>query len=129
MTGLEVLLAPLNGLLEFFQKDRHHVEDLSQKVEEKRQDALHALYSALTTTHKYIDAQPDGIDREKKIELSKLWADAAISSRTYFEDGEPWMMEKANYYLSKMEWPHERVVQAGIDLKTVEERINQLIKQ
>lgn len=28
-----------------------------------------------------------------------------------------------------LEWPHERVVQAGIDLKTVEERINQLIRQ
>jgi hypothetical protein len=129
MTGLEVLLAPLQGLLEFFQKDRHHVEDLSQKVEEKRQDALRAMYSALVTTHKYIEAQPDGMDRDKQLELSKLWADAAISSRTYLETDEPWIMEKANYYLSKIEWPHDRVVEAGIDLETVEKRISELIKQ
>jgi hypothetical protein len=129
MTGLELLLAPLQGLLDFFQKDRHHVEDRSQKIEEKRQDALRAMYNALVRTHKYIDAQPDGMDRDKQLELSKLWADAAISSRTYLKTEEPWIMEKANYYLSKIEWPHDRVVETGIDLATVEKRISQLIKQ
>jgi hypothetical protein len=119
MTGLEVLLAPLQGLLDFFQKDRHHDEDMQQKVEERRREALRAMYSALVATHKYIEAQPDGMDREKELELSKLWADAAIMSRTYLSTDEPWLMEKADYYLAKIKWPDERVKETGIDLMTV----------
>lgn len=129
MTGLEVLIVPLQKFLDFLQKDRHHAEDLAQKKEEQRQGALHALYQALITTHKYIDAQPHGIDREKKLELSKLWADAAISSRTYLESDEDWIMSKASYYLSQIEWPRDEVVKAGIDLTSVEKRISELINQ
>jgi len=81
MTDLAVLLVPLQGLLGLFQRERHHNEDEERRAEAERQEALKAMYLALVTTRRYIEAQPEGVDREKQLELSNLWATAAIKSR------------------------------------------------
>src|SRR3954465_12797084 len=53
MSGFEVLLAPLNGLLDFFQKNRHHASEEARHAEAQRQEALQAMYIALVATKKY----------------------------------------------------------------------------
>jgi hypothetical protein len=129
-----VALPALGSLLNFFQKDHQQAEDRNLRLEEKRQDALQAMYAALTTTHRYQDAQPNDVDRDKQLELSQLWATAAIKSRIYLQDKGPqfqasWMMDKAEYWLNKIEWSEEKVKAKGIDLDTVATRIRLLIDQ
>ena len=111
------------------QRERHHKEDMAAKSEQKRQEALKAMRLALTTTHKYQEAQPDGVDREKQIELSELWADAAIKSRTFIEGATPWFLEKADYWLGKFKCSYEELREKGLDLASVQRRIDELIKQ
>lgn len=128
-TGVEFFLAPLEHLLGFCQRERHHKEDMAVKAEEKRQDALQAMHLALTTTRKYQDAQPNGVDRDKQIELSDLWATAAIKSRTYIGDATPWNMDKAKYWLEQFKRSDKELQEEGLDLASVETRINELIRQ
>lgn len=134
MPDLSALLGPLQGLLGFFQNERHYKEEKETKNEAKRQEALQAMYLALTTTHRYLEAQPMGVDRDRQLELSNLWATAAIKSRVYLSNAkhrmpEPWMLEKAQYWLDKIKWPEQKVRDIGIDLATVEQRIRELIAQ
>ena len=110
-----IALPALGNLLGFFQKDQQHADDRNMNLEEKRQDALQAMYAALVTTHRYQDAQPNGVDREKQLELSQLWANAAIKSRAYLQEN-PWMMDKAQYWLDQIKWSDENVKSRGIDL-------------
>jgi hypothetical protein len=130
MTSLSLFIAPLQELLNYFQRDRLHSTDGQQKAEENRKGALDAIYAALVTTSKYLEDQPDGMDRAKQLELSQLWAQAAIKSRTYFStDDRKWMAEKADYYLTKMKWPNSHVTAKRIDLVTVQERVKELIAE
>jgi hypothetical protein len=129
-----IALPALGNLLGFFQKDQQHSDDRNFKLEEKRQDALQAMYAALVTTRRYQGGQPNGVDREKQLELSQLWATAAIKSRAYLQENEgqfqePWMMDKAQYWLDQIKWSDEKVKSRGIDLNTVEMRIRTLIEQ
>jgi hypothetical protein len=129
MTDLAILLTPPQGLLGFFQHERHQNEDQERLAEAERQEALKAMYLALVTTRKYTEAQPEGVDREKQLELSNLWATAAIKSRRYFQEAMPWNMTKAAYWLDDIKWPEEKVKAMGIDLVTVEAKIAELIQQ
>ena len=129
-----IALPALGNLLNFFQKDEQHAKDQNLHLEEKRQDALQAMYAALITTHRYQDAQPNGVERDKQLELAQLWATAAIKSRVYLQEKgpqfqEPWMMDKAQYWLDQIKWSDEKVKERGIDLDTVEARIRTLIEQ
>lgn len=53
MSDLSILLAPLEGLLGFFQREHHHTDEEALHAEAQRQDALQAMYTALITTRKY----------------------------------------------------------------------------
>jgi hypothetical protein len=128
-----IALPALGNLLNFFQKDQQHTADRNLHLEEKRQEALQAMYEALTTTYRYQNAQPNGVDRDKQLELSQLWAAAAIKSRIYLHEKapqfqEPWMMDKAQYWLDQIKWSDEKVKERGIDLDTVAVRIRKLIE-
>jgi hypothetical protein len=134
MGFLSIALPALGNLLNFFQKDQQHAEDQNLNLEENRQEALQAMYAALITTHRYQDAQPNGVDREKQLELSQLWATAGIKSRVYLQkkgtqSQEPWIMDKAQYWLDRIKWSDEKVKERGIDLEAVESRIRTLIEQ
>jgi hypothetical protein len=128
-TGLEIFLSPLEHLLGFMQRERHHKEDMAVKAEEKRQEALSAMHLALVTTQRYQDEQPAGVDREKQLELSGLWADAAIKSRSFIEDATPWNMDKAEYWFRKFKYSDEELRERRLDLAAVQERIDELIRQ
>jgi hypothetical protein len=129
MTDLAVLLGPLQGLLGYFQREHHHDDEEERHAEAERQEALQAMYQALITTKKYQELQPHGVDRAKQLELSNLWAAAAIKSRRYLQEAMPWNLEKANYWLDEIKWPEEKVKARGIDLATVEATIAELIQQ
>jgi len=129
MPDISILLAPLEGLLGFFQRERHHTDEEARHSEAHRQEALQAMYTALITTRKYTEAQPGQIDRDKQFELSGLWANVAIKCREYLQEEMPWTMEKSRYWLDEIKWPEERVKSAGIDLVTVEARIAELMRQ
>src|ERR1700721_4320747 len=127
MTDLAVLLGPLQGLLGYFQREHHHDVEEERRAEAERQAALQAMYQALITTKKYQELQPHGVGREKQLELSNLWATAAIKSRRYFQEAMPWNLEKASYWLDEIKWPEEKAKARGIDLATVEAKIAELI--
>jgi hypothetical protein len=108
MSGFEVLLAPLNGLLDFFQKNRHHASEESRHAEAQRQEALQATYIALVATKKYQESNVH--NRDKEFELSQLWATAAIKSRKFFEDipfGGPRVSIEPEYARSREFFKHE----------------------
>jgi hypothetical protein len=124
----------LTALLGLFQKGRQHNDDRNLQLETKRQEALQAMSEALITTHRYQDAQPDGVEPDRCSELAQLWNTAAIKSRVYLDKKGPyfeqrWMLEKGHYWLHKIECSHEEAVRRGIDLGTVERRIRTLIEQ
>lgn len=129
MAGIEVVLAPLQGLLGFFQKERHERLHNAQLAETQRQEALQAMYAALVATKRCQELNSQAPDRARELELSQLWATAAIKSRTYVKEATGWNANKAEYWLSQMKWPDEAVRAKGIDLATVEARILQLMAQ
>jgi hypothetical protein len=82
----------------------------------------------------YQDAQPNGVDRDKHLELSQLWNTAAIKSRFYLnqkgsDSEQAWMLDKAAYWLKQINWSDEEAIRRGIDLDSVEQRIRTLIEQ
>ena len=126
MTGLAVLLGPLQGLLGFFQKNREMDNADHRYEEEQRQACLQAMYAALIATMRYQELNQS--DRSKELELSQLWATVAIKSRQYFKESLPMFEEKARYWLEQIKWPENVVVERGIDLKTVEAHISRLMR-
>lgn len=128
MAGVGILLAPLNGLLNFFQKERHHSTEQEQYAEERRKEALEAMYAALLATRKYQENNVFTVDRDKEYEISQLWATAAIKSRKYFTEVANKNATKALYWLQKDKWPHDVVVERGIDLTTIEAQIRHLME-
>ncbi len=127
MTGLEVLIAPLQGLLGYFQKNREMDNAGHRYEEEQRQECLHAMYAALIATMRYQELNQS--DRAMELELSQLWATVAIKSRTYFRESLPMFEEKARYWLEQIKWPDNVVIERGIDLKTMEAHISQLMRE
>jgi hypothetical protein len=92
------------------------------------------MYAALITTRRYQEAQPNGVDRDKQLKLSRLWATAAIKSRVFVRkkgrrSQEQWMMYKAQYWLDHVKWSDEMVKERGIDFDEVEGRIRMLIEE
>jgi hypothetical protein len=102
----EVLLGPLNGLLDYFQKNRQNSSDEARHAEAQRVEGLQAMFAALIAAKKYQESNQ--IDRAKEFELSELWATAAIKSRKYLQEASAMNYEKARYWLDKLKWPEER---------------------
>ena len=127
MTGMEVLLAPLQGLLGYFQKERHASSEEDRYAEAQRQEALQAMYVALVATKKYQESSHP--HRDKELELSQFWATAAIKSRKYLKEASAMNYDKARYWLEQLKWPEQTVKAKGIDLTTVEARIRELLDQ
>ncbi len=125
---LTIVVPALLGLLAFFQHDRHHEQDHGLKTDEKRKEALIAMQLALTTTLKYQEAQPNGVDREKENELADLWRSAAIKAQTYIGEATPWNLEKAEYWSNRIKEPDESLRERQLDIASVQKRIDQLIR-
>ena len=126
---LTTLLSPLQSLLNVFQKERHYYEQSERYDEKQRKEAFQAIYLALTETRKYLKDNCEKPDRDRELELSKLWATSAIKSRRFCDDMVCPSSNKAMYWASELKWPHEIVLDKGIDLESIEAKIKQLIEE
>lgn len=124
MADVSVLLAPLQGLLTYFQRDRH-VRD------EKRDAALLAIKTALIESRKYVELSSgeSGRDREKEYVLAQLWADAAVKARHASQDLAERLNDKSAYWSENLKWSREEVLARRIDFASVEVAVNELLRQ
>lgn len=121
--GASVVIAPLQGLLSYFQRDRHHRD--SQK-----DDALNALYLAVSRTLEYLE-QSGGekcFDRSEEFELSRLWGDAAQKVRHVSRGLALRLHDKADYWADQLEWSSEEVKTRQIELKRIRDELRRLLE-
>ena len=121
MADFSVLLAPLQGLLTYFQED-HRVR------EEKKDAALLAIKTALIESRKYVELS-GGCDREKEYDLAQLWADAAVKARHASQDLAERLNDKSAYWSGNLEWSREEVLARRIDFASVEAAVNELLRK
>jgi hypothetical protein len=126
---LTTLLGPLQALASFFQKERHYDDSQYRYAEARRREALQAMYSALIATRMYVESIPSTPDRQRELELSELWATAAIKSRGFVDVMVSANQTKARYYADKLKWSRDEVLAKGIDLSSMEEKISRLITE
>jgi hypothetical protein len=117
-----IFLAPLQGLLNTFQSERHYRDD---KIDE----ALLSIQKALIRSKQYAEASK-GIkcyDRDKEFELSQLWADASVKARYASEDLAQRLHDKSLFWADKIEWSSNEVLDKGIDFDSIEQQIEKLL--
>ena len=117
-----VFLAPLQGLLDTLQRERHHKSDKVDK-------ALHSLHKALIETKRYIE-ESNGekcYNRETEYKLSQLWADASVEARHASNDLVQQLHDKSLYWSDKIEWKRSEILEKKIDLESIETQIKSLL--
>ena len=117
------LLNPLQGLLTYFQKDRHVRDD-------KKDAALLAMKKALIESRKYVEFSEgkNCFDREKEYELAQLWADAAVKVRYASEDLAMRLNDKSAFWSDQFKWSRKEILERRIDFDSVEASINDLLQ-
>ncbi len=121
MSG-SVMLGPLQKLLEYFQRDRHHQS-------KQKDDALASLQLALTNTLQYVERSNGEkcLDRETEYELSQAWGDAAIKMRHVSRELAERLDNKAQYWADQLKWSQEEVIDKRIRLTEMREELHRLI--
>ena len=121
MNGIaSVFLGPLQGLLNTFQSERHYKDD-------KKDQALQAIYKALLETKKYIELSKGVQDREKEHELAQMWADASVKSRYASNELMERLGDKSKYWADTIEWSREEILAKKIDFKSIEKQLDELL--
>ena len=117
--ALAKMIALLGPIAEM-QKDKRELAD----------QALRAVSDALTKTRLYCKSLDDGIvpERKKEEELMKAWANAAIPMRHIDREFSEICEHKSQFWLNPAEWPQGSVAEMGIDLESVRERYQTLLK-
>lgn len=122
MNGIaSIFLAPLQGLLNTFQSERHYKDG-------KKDEALHAIHKALLETKKYIELSKGNEDRDTEYKLAQLWAEASVKSRYASEELMERLQDKSKYWADTIEWSREEVLSKKIDFESIEKQINALLK-
>ena len=101
-----------------------------RKLRTERVDqALRALYVALTETNAYITARTSGKkrDRKKEFALAHLWHDASIPLRVIDKEFASRCFAKGNYWMDPDAWDKDRIQQTGIAIESVLERTRDLL--
>ena len=121
--GASVFFAPLQGLLSYFQQDRHYRDD-------KKDAALLAIQTALIETRKYVEESGGDkcFDRDKEFRLSTLWAEAAIKARHVSNEMAQRLNDKSMYWSDQFEWSHEEVSSRQIDLDSIQDQVSALLR-
>ncbi len=117
-----VFLAPLQGLLNTLQTERHYQDD-------KKDEALLAIQKALLETKKYIEISGGDEDRIKEYELAELWSSASIKSRHASEELAARLNDKSRYWSDNIVWSREEVLEKEIDFPSIEKQLNNLLKK
>ena len=117
-----VLLAPLQNLLSYFQRDAHFKS--AQKDE-----ALAAIDAALTATLKYIEKSNGHkcFDREAEYQLSTLWGTAAQKVRHVSRDLSTRLQDKADYWADQIEWSSSEVFDRKIQIVEIRAAYRELL--
>jgi len=123
MSDLSVLIKPLMGLLDTFRAERHYKDD-------KKEEALLAINKALIETRLYLEASKGEkcYDREKEGKLAHLWAEASIKSKNANRELVGRLHDKSLYWTDQLKWSREEVLDRGIDLDSIQEQLNKLLK-
>ncbi|TWT17110.1 hypothetical protein FQY83_17375 [Luteimonas marina] len=118
-----VLLTPLQKLLEFFQKDRHHKDA-------QKDAALLAVSEAINATLKYEEESggQKGFDRAQEYKLSQLWSDASVKVRHISRDLSRRLGEKTEYWADKLEWAPSELVERKIRLVEIRQAFRDLLR-
>lgn len=117
-----IFLAPLKGLLNTFQKERHYKDD-------KKDAALLAIQAALLQTRRYIEKSggDKSFDRDEEYRIASLWAEAAVKARHVSSDVALRLNDKSTYWSDRFEWSREEVIERAIDLASIEHDLNALL--
>lgn len=108
------MIKALQGLLDYFQRERHHQDD--------RQDAaLMAIYVASQETKIYIERLRRGFKPSRDMEeaLARLWQKAAVPIRHFDPDLAERCMFKSEYWLNPAEWSDKDVKEQRIEIERV----------
>jgi len=98
---------------------------------EKVENALRALYVALTETRAYISEREGGKhrNREREYQLAELWQSASIPLRTIDKEFAGRCFAKGNYWMDPKAWDKERIDETGIAIDSVLEATRKLLLQ
>lgn len=116
---LTVFLAPLQGLLDTFQKERHYQDD-------KREEALKAIQKAFIETKKHVELSPE--NRNNEYELAHLWSEASSKIRYLNEELANRLNDKSKYWQDEFAWSEDLVLEKKIDFDSIENQIVALLK-
>jgi hypothetical protein len=139
MDPLSILSGSLQRLLDYFQRERHYSAAHRRAIAKDREDALLATHKALVETRRYLEPLfgKEGADfhaardRDTEYKLSELWSISAIRSTKFMDTGPD--LDKAREWLHGLRWEtwsmrERRTREIGIDLETMERRLEELIR-
>jgi hypothetical protein len=100
-----------------------------QRRDERTDQALFALYTALGETRAYVSELAKGKRRNRKKELSiaHLWHNAAVPLRYIDKDLAHRCFLKGSYWLEPETWNKARIKRNGIALDTVFEKAREIL--
>lgn len=118
-----VFLSPLQNILSYFQKD-------AQFKSAQKDAAIAAVSAAINATLKYIEESGGHkcFDRDVEFELSSLWSDAAIKVRHVSRGFSHRLNEKADYWVDKLEWSPDEVMERKIRLVEIRQEYRDLLR-
>jgi hypothetical protein len=115
---VSVFLGPLQTLLKYLQKDRHHRS-------EAKDAALLALDEALLATKKYLELTRE--DRTEEYRLASLWGAAAVKARHASTELAVRLQDKSVYWSDRFKWSREEVIRRRIDFDALERDFRRLL--
>jgi hypothetical protein len=88
---------------------------------EKTEQALRALYVALTETKAYISDRESGKrrNRRREYQLAQLWQNASIPLRVIDKEFALRCFAKGNYWMEPEAWDKKRIEDTGIAIDAV----------
>ena len=124
MTGLEIVAA-LSGIIAILATLKS-VDDRENDLESA---AIKALSNAVTSTEKFVSIeQKEAASRDSNYELTDAWHQASLAFR---DAGNIRMQDlcqiKGEYWLNPSAWTEEQVIEAGIKLAEMRERLNRVL--
>lgn len=123
---ISFLLAPLEKLLSYSQKERHFVAKRDDEHTAQKKEALEAILYALLETRKYQELVAHNPDREAEYRLSQLWGTASIKAHGIFDIRDE-ASDKQRYWADQLRWPQEVTILKGIDLGAMEKKYRALL--
>jgi len=101
------------------------VRDGNRRRDEKTDQALFALYTALSETRAYVHDLNQGKrrNRQRELKLADLWHKASIPIRYIDRDLARRCFYKGSYWLEPSTWTEAKVRRSGIALDTVHDKV------